>query len=325
MRVVRSESRSAELPKGAIVSIGNYDGVHRGQRAILDRIVERAAARDLFSAVVTFDPHPLQLLQPGRAPLRISTESQRLRWLAESGLDELWVVPFTLDFSRLSAANFVASILVSGLGAREVHVGSRFAFGHEREGNLAQLEQLGREHGFDAVGHSELLHDGEPVSSTRVRSAVAAGEIELATALLGRPFSLIGPVVRGDRVGHQLGWPTANVAPEGSLLPADGVYVTAATLRDSPEQLPGVTNIGVRPTREGAGARRVEAHLFDFDRELYGQELELAFLRRLRGERRFPNLEALKEQIATDAALGREYFRTLARSPERARFDPKTS
>jgi riboflavin kinase/FMN adenylyltransferase len=323
MRVVRGEHRPAELAKGAVVSIGNYDGVHRGQRSILDRIVARAREAGTFSAVVTFDPHPLELLRPGSAPVRISTKAQQLRLLEEAGLDELRVVPFTLEFSRLTAPEFVEAILVAELGAREVHVGSRFAFGHGREGNLGRLVQLGREHGFEAVGHLELRHEGAAVSSTRIRVAVAAGEVELAAELLGRPFSVAGRVERGDRVGHQLGWPTANVAPEGRLLPADGVYVTVTKVAGGGERLPGVTNVGVRPTRAGATGRKVEAHLFDVDRDLYEQAVEVGFLRRLRGERKFDSLDALKQQIAADALLGREYFREAARSPGRTGDGPQ--
>jgi riboflavin kinase/FMN adenylyltransferase len=319
MRIVRDAVRSAELPRGAVVTIGNYDGVHRGQRAVLGAVVRAARERGVFSALVTFDPHPLELLAPERAPLRISSEAQRQRLLSDQGLDELWRVPFTAEFSRLSAAEFARRVLVAGLGAREVHVGSRFVFGHERQGNLARLEELGREHGFDAVGHPEVRHAGEPISSTRIRDAVASGDVDLAAELLGRPFAVEGRVVRGDRVGHELGWPTANVTPESerNLLPADGVYVTSATVEREAAPLPGVTNVGVRPTRDGAGGRRVECHLFDFDRELYGEKVEVSFLQRLRGERRFPSLAALRDQIAADAALGREYFRGGARSPER--------
>jgi riboflavin kinase/FMN adenylyltransferase len=319
MRIERGARRAPELPRGAVVTIGNYDGIHRGQRAILERVVASARARNAFSALVTFDPHPLALLQPGRQPKRISTEAQRQRLLSDAGLDELWQVPFTLEFSRLSAAEFVRQVLLEGLGTLEVHVGSRFVFAHGRRGNLARLQELGREHGFGAVGHEELLHEGEPISSTRIREAVGSGEVEVAAELLGRPFSLAGRVARGDRVGHELGWPTANVEPEmtAGLVPADGVYVTTARLADDDAELPGVTNVGVRPTREGAGVRRIESHLFDFDREIYDQPLEVSFLQRLRGERRFPSLADLRIQIAADVALGREYFLDAARSSGR--------
>jgi riboflavin kinase/FMN adenylyltransferase len=324
MRVVRGGGRPAELPRGAVVTVGNFDGVHRGQRAILDATVERARALGAFAALVTFDPHPLEVLAPGRAPARISSAAQRLRLLEAAGIDEVWVVPFTPEFSRLDPAEFVAAILVAGLGAREVHVGSRFAFGRGREGDLRRLEALGGAHGFAAVGHAELLQGGAPISSTRVREAVAAGEIELAAELLGRPFAVAGRVARGDRVGHRLGWPTANVAVEGGLLPANGVYVTRSNLPASGASLAGVTNVGVRPTRDGSAVVRVEAHLFDFERELYGEELEVAFLARLRAERKFPSLEALRAQIAADAAAAREYFRREARSPDDAGAAPRT-
>jgi riboflavin kinase/FMN adenylyltransferase len=319
MRIEREARRAPGLPRGAVVTIGNYDGIHRGQRAILEHVVGAARARGAFSALVTFDPHPLALLQPERAPKKISTEAQRQRLLSNTGLDELWRVPFTPEFSRLSAGEFARRILVEGLGTVEVHVGSRFVFAHGRQGNLARLQELGEEHGFVAIGHDELRHAGEPISSTRIREAVSQGAVELAAELLGRPFALAGRVAKGDGVGRELGWPTANVEPDvaDALLPSDGVYVTRARLGDGEAELPGVTNVGVRPTRAGDGLRRVESHLFDFDREIYGQALEVSFLQRLRGEQRFPSLAALRAQIAADAALGREYFESVARSSGR--------
>jgi riboflavin kinase/FMN adenylyltransferase len=266
--------------------------------------------------LVSFDPHPLEVLQPRRAPPRITSPLQRERLLEECGLDELWVIPFTGDFSKQTATEFVEGILVAGLGIREVHVGSEFRFGHGRGGSLASLAELGERFGFSAVGHRELLYEGEPISSTRVRTAVAQGEVELATELLGRPFALVGRVVRGDRLGHQLGYPTANLTPSGNLWPANGVYVSAVRRFPNGAPLPAVTNIGIRPTVDGAGERRVESHLLDFEGDLYDQQLEVDLLRRLRGERKFPSLEDLRRQIALDAQAGREYFSSRMRLQE---------
>ncbi len=314
MRVVRGESRAADLPRGGVATIGNYDGIHRGQRAILDGVVARAREQAIPSAVVTFEPHPLAVLEPSRRPLRLTSDGQRGRLLAACGIDEIWIVPFTPELARFAAVDFVERVLVGGLGAREVHVGSSFRFGRNREGDLASLAAAGRRWGFEALGRSELLHGGLPISSSRIRQAVAAGQIELAAELLGRPFELTGTVVVGDRVGRELGWPTANLAIESELLPANGVYVSLTQLGGRDEPLPGVTNVGVRPTRDGAGERRVETFLFDFEGDLYGAQMAVAFVARLRNEERFPSLDALRAQIALDVAAGREYFARRVRS-----------
>ncbi|HLF55829.1 MAG TPA: bifunctional riboflavin kinase/FAD synthetase [Thermoanaerobaculia bacterium] len=316
---VRGEERAGELPRGGVVTIGNYDGIHRGQRAVLDGVVARAREIGAPALVVTFDPHPLAVLDPPRAPQRIASDAQRERLFAAAGVDAVWVVPFTAEFARRPAADFVRDLLVDRLGVREVHVGSRFGFGRARGGNLELLERMGAEHGFAVRGVPELDNGGEPISSTRIRAALAAGEVEKAAALLGRPFARGGRVVAGDHLGRRIGWPTANLAADTELLPAHGVY--AAKLRrleESGPALTGVANVGVRPTRGGDAAPRVEIHLFDFDAELYGEEVEIEFHHRLRGERRFPSLDALAEQIAADAAAAREYFSGPGRSGESA-------
>jgi riboflavin kinase / FMN adenylyltransferase len=314
MRIWRGDDVGTGLPRGAVVTIGNFDGLHLGQRALVAGAVARARELGTRALVLTFEPHSRAVLDPANAPARILSDAQRIRLLAELGVGGVWIVPFTRELARSPAVSFVSDLLVERLGVREVHVGSRFSFGRGREGNLALLERLGREHGFAARGVAEVRLDGEPVSSTRVRAALASGEVELAARLLGRPFARAGRIVAGDRLGRQIGWPTANLEADVELMPVHGVYAAKLRRIQRGEVRPGVANVGVRPTRGGDAAPRVEIHLFDFAGELYGEEVEIEFHARLRAERRFPSLEALSAQIAADAAGAREYFAAARRS-----------
>jgi riboflavin kinase/FMN adenylyltransferase len=318
MRVLRDEPGAPAPPRGGVVTIGNYDGLHLGQRAILERVVARARELGPPSLAITFDPHPLRLLDPARAPVRLTPDAQRERLLAALGLDVLWVVPFTLELAAQPAHEFVRERLVGRLALREIHVGSRFAFGRGREGDLDLLRRLGRELGFAAHGVPEVERGGAPVSATRIRALVASGRTEEAAALLGRPFTVTGEVVHGDRAGTRLGFPTINLATDHELLPADGVYATRVALPDGSIR-DAVSNVGVRPTLHAGGGRVVESHLLDFAGDLYGAAVEVGFLARLREERKFPGIEALREQIAIDAAAAREYF------GGRERFDGRTA
>lgn len=315
MRVYR-DAAGAPPPRGAVATIGNYDGIHRGQRAVLERVVERARATGVAALALTFDPHPMKVLAPERAPRRLTTDAQRERLLEAIGLDGLVVVPFTPELARTSAEDFVAGLLVGRLAVAEVLVGSRFAFGRGRGGTLALLERLGRELGFAVRGVPELEDGGGPISATRIRAALAAGRVEEAADLLGRPYAVAGTVVRGDRRGRALGFPTLNLATANELLPADGVYVARAELGGAGAGLPGVANVGLRPTIGRDAAPVVETHLLDFDRDCYGEPVELRFLARLREERRFAGLEELRGQIARDVESAREYFSGARRSDQ---------
>jgi riboflavin kinase/FMN adenylyltransferase len=314
LRTVRGEAAARELPRGGVTTIGNYDGIHRGQQVVIDGVVRRARELAAPAVVVTFDPHPLAVLDPPRAPSRITSDAQRDRLLGGLGVDAVWVLPFTDRFASRTAESFVRELLGDALGAREIHVGSRFGFGRGREGDVALLERLGAELGFAVRGVPELAFEGGLISSTRIRAAILEGDVELAAELLGRPFARGGRVVAGDRLGRRIGWPTANLEPDARLLPAHGVYAARLRLLGPGELHEGVANVGVRPTRGGDAAERVEIHLFDFDREIYGEAVEVEFHRRLRGERRFPDLEALAGQIGADAAAAREYFSAARRS-----------
>jgi riboflavin kinase / FMN adenylyltransferase len=309
MKVFRDPLHEEGLPERPVVSIGNFDGVHLGHRAILAETVRRAREAGAPAGVVTFDPHPLQILAPEKAPRMLQTLPQKLEQLAAAGLDAALVVPFTRDFSLGRAEDFVRSFLVGRLGIRAVVIGRAFRFGHGREGSLDLLRTLGAELGFDADGVPDVVDDGGlAISSTRIRAAVAAGDVAGAQRMLGRPFTLHGIVERGSRVGRKLGYPTVNLRPSGEALPGTGVYVTRLEIPSLGRSWRSVTNVGVRPTVWEGGATTVEAHLFDFDLDVYGEPVLLSFLARLREERKFPSLGELTEQIARDVAGAEAWF-----------------
>lgn len=311
MRSILDAWGAPGLPRGTVVTIGNFDGLHRGQRAIVDRVTRRAAERGLTSTMVTFDPHPLAVVRPEAAPQRLTTERQKRRLLEEAGIEVSLVVRFSEEIAAMSARRFVRELLVEQLAVAEVHVGSRFTFGRDREGDLELLRQEGARAGFRAEGVPEVLHGDEPISSTRIRRALRAGEVEEARRMLGRPWALAGTVGHGAGRGRSLGWPTINVRPEHELLPARGVYTTRVRFGEEGWR-ESVTNVGTRPTFDG-GAVVVEAHVFDFDEETYGREVEVELHARLRGERRFPGAEELERQIARDVEAAREYFAAAPR------------
>ncbi len=308
MLVVHDAFQASDLPRGGIVTIGNFDGVHRGQRAILDLVVARAKDAGAPPVVVTFEPHPLAVLAPERVPPRLSTLEQKERLLDEAGIEVVLVVRFTREFSRLPARLFVRDFLVEKLAVEEIYVGSGFVFGHRREGDLPLLRQLGEGFGFAAFGVPEVHHKGERISSTRIRRAVSEGGVGEAWEMLGRPYSLTGLIARGDRMGQKLGWPTINLAPDNELVPADGVYVSRVHFPSFPATFDCVTNIGTRPTVYENYQRVVESHILDFSTDVYGERVELAFHKRLREERIFPSVMDLSAQIRRDVEATREHF-----------------
>jgi riboflavin kinase/FMN adenylyltransferase len=303
-----------DLPQGGVATIGNFDGLHRGQRAIVERVLARAGEHGLPALAITFAPHPLSVLRPREAPTLLTTPEQKERLFAEAGLDALLTVRFTAEFARTSADAFVRGFLVRKLRVREVLVGSRFVFGNAREGNLEVLRTLGGELGFAAEGVEEVLYAGRPISSTRVRSAVAAGRAEEAWEMLGRPYAIEGVIQSGDRMGKRLGWPTINVKSDNALLPADGVYACRVFFPSYPATFDCVTNIGTRPTVYENYARVVESHVLDFGSNVYGERVELSFYKRLREERIFPSVMELSAQIARDVETTRDYFEARRRT-----------
>ena len=289
----------AEVPKAArAVAVGTFDGVHRGHRQVVENARDWGRANEVASAVLTFDPHPLQVLQPEEPLALLTSTAVKIDLIAELGVDELVVAPFTPEFSQLSAEAFCEDVLAGTLGARHVSVGQNFSFGHGARGDAAML---GDRSEFDVSVVPLLEVDGAPVSSTRIRDLVQTGDVSGARELLGHPFLLDGTVVEGDARGRELGMPTANVAPEpGVIVPGVGIYAGTALDR------PAAISVGVRPTFEPDGALLVEAYLLDFDGNLYGESLRLAFLERLRDEERFDSAEELTEQMRRDVERVRE-------------------
>lgn len=306
MQVVRLEpwptGRRTAPP--AVVAIGNFDGVHRGHQALVGAARDQAAARGEVCLALTFDPHPAVVLNPERAPRSLTTLSQKAELLSALGIDVLAVLPFTSALASLAPADFAVRILVGPLGARAVVVGEGFRFGKARGGDVAELQRLGRDLGFEVVPVSAVLQDGLPVSSTRVRECLLRGDVTAAAALLGRAYFVEGKVVRGDGRGRTLGIPTANLAAENEILPKEGVYAARAARGDEVPGHPAVVNIGRRPTFGGATVT-TEAHLLDFEGDLYDQRLRVSFQARLRDERAFAGGEALRAQIQDDVAAAR--------------------
>jgi riboflavin kinase/FMN adenylyltransferase len=313
MLVIPEAWDSSDLPRHAVATIGNFDGIHRGQRAILDQVVARARELGAPSVLITFDPHPLALLRPRETPPRLTTPAQKERLVEQAGIDFLLVLAFDADLAARSAEDFVRRFLVQELAVREVHVGKGFRFGKRREGDVGLLQRLGEKLGFQAEGVDEVRWEGEAVSSTRIRSALLDGRVEDAVAMLGRPYEIVGEVLRGDRMGQKLGWPTINLRIDDVLVPRDGVYATRVKLPGFPAPFDAATNVGTRPTVYENFHRVVESHILDFASDVYGQVVALRFYRRLRDERIFPSIMDLSAQIGRDVEATREHFAALRR------------
>lgn len=288
---------------GVVVTVGNFDGVHLGHQALVREAVAEARAASGTSVVLTFDPHPARVLSPERAPAALMTLEQKGEALSDLGVDRLAVLPFTRELADRSPEEFARQVLGESLSARLVVVGSNFRFGRRRAGDVSQLEALGRAIGFEVRGLPPVWHDGAPISSSRVRQALADGAPGAARDLLGRDFFVDGRVVRGDGRGRTIGVPTANLVVANETLPRAGVYAARVRTPDGSERL-AVVNLGVRPTFAGEGTT-LEAHLLDFEGDLYGAALRVRFVERLRDERRFPGIEALRAQIGADVAEAR--------------------
>lgn len=284
-------------------TFGNFDGVHMGHRALLADVRQAAARIGGQSLVVTFDPHPLAVLRPERAPRMVDNLAGRLQGMQQCGVEVAVVLRFDMAMSQRSAHWFAHDLLLDQLGARSLTVGADTRFGHGGTGTFALLQTLGGQVGATVTARPPVVHRGEVVSSSRVRRAVEAGDVELAGELLARPFALRGEVVLGDQRGRTLGFPTANIAAPSQIQPAAGVYATWLVLQDG-RHLPSVTNCGMRPTFAGT-QWRVETYALDFSGDLYGQRVSVAFVRRLRAEQRFDGPGALTAQIHRDVAAGR--------------------
>jgi riboflavin kinase/FMN adenylyltransferase len=294
-----------------VLTIGNFDGVHLGHQSIMRTVISRARGLDGQSVVLTFDPHPRKVVQPDRAPLLLTTTEQKLEALEAIGIDVVIVEPFDREFASVTPDYFVREIVHARIAPEEVFVGYDFHFGRDREGSMRTLCETGANLGFSVTIIPEVKVGNQDVNSTRIRSLLAAGEVDNVETLLGRPFSLRSTVGEGDRRGRTIGFPTANLEPENEILPGVGVYAGEMRILDGGEtdpneRYPAVVNVGLRPTFYQEGRLIAEAHLLDFQGDLYGRCVELSFCVRLRSERKFPNVDALKEQIAADVVSARE-------------------
>lgn len=293
------------------LAIGFFDGVHLGHQQIIRQTIADARQHEGIALVITFDCHPNSVVAPARVPPLIYSLPQKLRAIESLGTHTLLLIHFDKAFSEQPGETFIRALVHDLGGIQSLCVGSNFVFGHKRGGDVTLLKKLGQELNFTVHGMAAVSLDGEAVSSTRIREAISAGDLDGASQMLGRAYSLAGTVVRGDRLGHQIGFPTANLDANGRALPPNGVYAVRAEVLGALKLLShrGVLNIGVRPTvNDGNPQRRVEVHLLDFQGELYGKEIELTFVEKLRDEKKFPSLDALREQISRDISGARSRF-----------------
>ena len=303
----------------SILTLGNFDGLHLGHQQLIKMIIQRAEETGSLSMVVTFRPHPLKILAPEKCPPLISIYEEKIQLFEKLGIDVLVKIPFTIDFSAMEPRDFVKDILCDLLGAKEIFVGYNYRFGKGRKGNIQLLRELGAEFGFSVREVEQVSFEGEVISSTRIRQLLKNGEVEDASRLLGRPYALSGIVVKGDGRGRGLGFPTANIASKHAIIPSNGVYAVRLLVRDNFYN--GIVNIGMRPTFD-THSLAVEVHIFDFDEDIYGEEITLYFVRKIREEKKFYNADALISQIRKDIITAREILSASADLPERPQTLP---
>ncbi|MBV6411431.1 MAG: bifunctional riboflavin kinase/FAD synthetase [Burkholderiales bacterium] len=307
MRVFRGIP--ARATHSTVLTIGNFDGVHRGHRALLARLTGLAQQAGLPAAVMTFEPNPREFFAPQSAPARLASLREKLQLLAECGVDQAYVCAFNQRFAALTADAFVERI-VRGLGVRHLMIGDDFRFGKGRSGDFALLQQAGKEHGFGVEAMETLVHEGERVSSSAVREALDAGDLEHAERLLGRPYCISGRVIHGQKLGRKLGYATANIQLKRLKAPLSGIFVVTVDGIDA-RQYEGVASLGVRPTVSASGKPTLEVYIFDFEGDLYRAHLRVNFLHKLRDEAKFDSLEALTAQIARDVADAKAHHAAL--------------
>jgi len=304
MQILRSLHSSDARP--CAVTIGNFDGVHRGHQSLLHELQQAAQMRGLQTAVVTFEPHPREFFTPQQAPVRLTSLREKLELFRAAGIDRVHVCRFNAMFARKTADEFIHA-LHDDLHAKYVLIGDDFRFGSGRSGDFALMRQIGAQRGFEVAAVHSVLHDSVRISSTAIRAALAAGKLDVARDYLGRPYSISGRVVHGDGMGRKLGFPTANVQMKHNLPPLTGIYVVEAH-SDGIGVLQGVASLGVRPTVHHDARHVLEVHLFEFAQQIYGKHLRVEFLHKLRDEEKYPNLEALTQQIARDVNNAKQWF-----------------
>ena len=311
MHTWRRTSARTETP--IALTIGNFDGVHVGHQAMLTRLKDTASRLGLPACVMTFEPHPREFFSPNQAPARLTSLREKLKLLIQAEVECIHVYRFNDDFARISAEEFITRILNQELSVRWLLVGDDFRFGARRAGDFAMLQAFSAANGFTVEAMPSVNIDGRRVSSTAVRQALAHGDLNTARKLLGRPYSISGRVIGGDKLGRQIGFPTANIQLKYNHPPLSGIFVVAVhgALQSSPTTvLSGVASLGVRPTIHENGKPILEVHLFDFNDEIYGQHLQVDFLHKLRDEEKYANIDTLIRQIEKDVAQARDFFMT---------------
>ena len=297
---------NAEIQRPTVLTLGVFDGLHLGHQLIMRTVVERARATNAVPTVITFDPHPRAVLHPASSPPLLQTLDQKVEGFGVLGIEQTIVIRFTEQFSMVRAEDFLSEVVRERLHAREVYLGKGFAFGHNREGNIELLRRASSELGFLADEVPEVRLRGKRVSSSKVRELLSRGQVNLVRRMLGRPYGVEGQVIRGKERGHQLGFPTANLHPQNRVIPARGVYVTGTLIEGNWRR--SVTNIGLRPTFGEETEPSVETFVLNWSGDLYGDVVRVRFLHRLRDEKRFDSLDALKQQIERDVQRAEQYF-----------------
>ncbi len=303
MRIIRDYSNCPQEAKNSVVTLGNFDGIHKGHGYILDQVKNFSTQQNLPSGIITFEPHPLKILKQDKTPSRITPFVHKAELLKAYGIDNLFCIKFSEVFSKMTAENFVKDILVGALSVRHVVIGHDFIFGHNREGNPEYLRKMAAQYNFGFTEIAQVEDNGTRFSSTRIREAVRKGDMETAEKLLGRPFSIRGKVISGEKRGAKLGFATANLALKEYIRPAYGVY-TCVTVLDG-KDYPGVANIGINPTFS-IKKEVLEAHIFNFNQDIYGKKIEVQLKHFLRPEQKFKDVEELKIQINKDVRKAKE-------------------
>ncbi len=307
-KLIRGLSNITPKHQGAVATIGNFDGVHKGHQALIDRVKNESKILGSSSLVITFEPQPLEFFAPEKSVARLTRFREKFFQLCALDIDQVQVLRFNKSFAELSAEAFITKVLYDSLRVKKVIVGEDFRYGKDREGDITLLKRLGRELGFSVETSHSVLFQGKRVSSTWVRQALQNADHDLVFELLGRPYSMMGRVVYGDQRGRLLGFPTANIYLHRNASPVLGIYaVRIHGLKD--EALTGVANVGIRPT-VGGTRTLLEVHIFDFNENIYGKYVTVEFCKKFRDEERYANLDLLREQIEKDAIEAREYFRS---------------
>lgn len=306
MELIRGLKNLHAQHRGCVATIGNFDGVHLGHQAVLGQLAEQAARRHVPSVVITFEPQPMEYFRPEQAPPRLTRFREKFEVLRRFSVDRLVCLPFNRALAQMPASEFIRRVLVDGLGVRYLVVGDDFRFGRGREGDFAMLQRAGAEHGFEVVNMHSFCIEGARVSSTRIRQALHTGDLATAEKLLGRQYRMSGRVAHGDKIGRQLGYPTANIHIRRRVTALQGIFVVEVYGLPG-EPLAGVASLGTRPTVNGK-KMLLEVYLFDFDRAIYGAHLQVGFVHKLRDELRFTSLDALKIQIDKDVTQAKQFF-----------------